>query len=386
MAPGHLASTRSPTGSDAPMHLLIVLPRRSPTERDIPNSVDLCVHDLVAASRHRGTAYIVAERVHGLFDAFEMADVPRPVAAHTALLVRHVARLARARRADLVVVHQHFQIAARLAPMLPERVVFHAHGFYKRYPTGLMASIRRRMRLREINRLAGLVHVSEACREHFACAWPEALLPQAVVHNGLDFGPWQSDLAKQNEILCIGRCVPEKGILEAAQAVARVLPERPGWRARFVLSEPERSPSYVQNVQEVLSRDALQGRVRTELNVAWHGVKERCERAATALVPSRWREPFGRTALEAHAGGAALISSGSGGLSEVSGPHALYADPADTEGFAAAIRRLVDDDHLRRELSDGGARYVQDRFSIQAVTAANDAFYEALRARRRRDT
>src|SRR5690606_10806199 len=106
-------------------------------------------------------------------------------------------------------------------------------------------SLRRRMRLREISRLTGLVHVSEACRDHFVRSWPEVLIPQAVVHNGLDFGPWEPRQDRLQEIICVGRCVPEKGILEASQAVVRVLQARPGWQARFTLSEPERDPAYM---------------------------------------------------------------------------------------------------------------------------------------------
>lgn len=365
------------------MHLLIVLPRRSAADRDIPNSVDLCVHDLVSASRYRASTCIVAEGAHDLFDGLETADVPRFVAAHTTLLVRHVARLARTQHADLVVVHQHFQIAARLALALPGCVAFHAHGFYKSYPdAGLVASLRRRKRLKEICRLAGLVHVSEACRAHFAQSWPEILMSQAVVHNGLDFEPWRPESQRRQEIICVGRCVPEKGILEAAQAVARVLPERPGWRARFTLSEPERNPDYMRSIREILTNPTIADRVIIELSVPWKGVRERYERAAIALVPSRWREPFGRTALEAHAGGAALISSGSGGLREVSGPHALFVDPTDAECFDGALRRLIDNPELRRELAEGGARYVRHRFSIAEIAASNDAFYEALLAKR----
>ncbi len=366
------------------MRLLIVLPRRSATDRDIPNSIDLCVHDLVGASRYRGSTCIVAERVHSLFDAFATADVPRFVAAHTALLARYIARLAQARGADLVVVHQHFQIAAGAARALPGRVVFHAHGFYKSYQsTGLVSSIRRHLRLREIERLAGLVHVSEACREAFANSWPEVRIPQAVVHNGLDFTCWQPQHAKVQEILCVGRCVPEKGIAEAAQAIVAALATQPGWRARFVLSEAERNPDYTGCVRDILTQSPVRDAVDIELNVPWQGIKERYERAAIALVPSRWREPFGRTALEAHAGGAALISSGSGGLREVSGRHALFVDPTDSDGFTAALLRLIGDDRLRDELARSGARYARDRFSIASVAQGNDAFYESLLASRR---
>lgn len=174
------------------------------------------------------------------------------------------------------------------------------------------------------------------------------------------------------------RCVPEKGLLEAAKATIRVLPQRPGWRARFVISEPDRNPDYRQQVEALLMQSEVNDRIEIERNIPWSNIKDRYEQAAIALVPSRWREPFGRTALEAHAGGAALISSGTGGLREVSGRHALYVDPADTESFAEAIRQLIDNEPLRTELANGGARRARKRFSIEAVAATNDAFYESL--------
>ena len=50
-------------------------------------------------------------------------------------------------------------------------------------------------------------------------------------------------------------------------------------------------------------------------------------RAAIVVVPSRWSEPFGLTALEALACGAALLCSPRGGLPEVYGQAAQRIDP-----------------------------------------------------------
>lgn len=360
------------------MTLLVVLPRRSHADRATPNSVDLCVRDLMTRSRRGGEVCIVTDGPLGLFSSFRTKSFPPSVTTHSFLRASYVARLAHSERADLVIVHQQFQVAARLARLLPGRVVFHAHGFYKRYRPGLLNSIRRFNRRRELARLAGLVHVSEACRAHFAEAWPDVRLPQAVVPNGLDFSQWRPQRQRLQEIICVGRCVPEKGVLEAAQAVARVLVERPEWRARFILSEPGRKPEYECRVLVVLSQPAISDRVVIEFSLSWECVRERYERAAIALVPSRWREPFGRTALEAHAGGAALISSGTGGLREVSGPFALFVAPDDIAGFAEAIKRLIDDEALRYRLAEEGARFVRERFSVETVAAVNDDFLERL--------
>ncbi len=68
---------------------------------------------------------------------------------------------------------------------------------------------------------------------------------------------------------------------------------------------------------------------------------ERMGRAAIAVVPSRWPEPFGLTALEAMAHGAALVCSRRGGLPEVAGDCALYAEPDEPGAIADAVLALA---------------------------------------------
>ena len=75
------------------------------------------------------------------------------------------------------------------------------------------------------------------------------------------------------------------------------------------------------------------------------------QRAAIVVVPSRWEEPFGLVALEAMACGAALVCSPRGGLREVAGETAMYADPDQPEALAGAILRLADDVGLRATLA-----------------------------------
>ena len=73
-------------------------------------------------------------------------------------------------------------------------------------------------------------------------------------------------------------------------------------------------------------------------------------RAAICVVPSRWPEPFGLSALEAMAHGAALICSRRGALPEVAGDTALYANPEAPGATAAAILHLAEDTDRRETL------------------------------------
>ncbi|MNI30265.1 D-inositol-3-phosphate glycosyltransferase [compost metagenome] len=83
------------------------------------------------------------------------------------------------------------------------------------------------------------------------------------------------------------------------------------------------------------------------------------KRAAIALVPSTWAEPFGLTALEAHAAGAALVSSGRGGLREASGPHALYLNRVTPAALVAAAERLITHPEERLSLARAAQAYVE---------------------------
>jgi glycosyltransferase involved in cell wall biosynthesis len=85
-------------------------------------------------------------------------------------------------------------------------------------------------------------------------------------------------------------------------------------------------------------------------------VLETMARAAILVMPSRWQEPFGLTALEAMACGAALVCSPRGGLPEVGGEAALYAEPDDPASVAEAILALARDPGRRAAVAEAGRR------------------------------
>ena len=74
-------------------------------------------------------------------------------------------------------------------------------------------------------------------------------------------------------------------------------------------------------------------------------------RGAIAYVDPSLYEGFGLQALEALACGTPAIASNVTSLPEVVGDAGVLLDPLDVDGFASAMRRLVDDGELRAQLS-----------------------------------
>ena len=107
-------------------------------------------------------------------------------------------------------------------------------------------------------------------------------------------------------------------------------------------------------------------------------VLDALSRAAIAVVPSRWEEPFGLAALEAMGCGAALVCSMRGGLAEVVGEAGLAANPDDPAALAACLVRLASDSALRTSLAAAGHARAIAHFSLPAAIARLDRLRQAI--------
>ncbi len=375
---GHILEPDAQTGGGARRNspsVFQVMPRNMYFGASRATSIDLCVRDLVCASRFQTATRIFAEQIDDSFSGFSVDHLPKTRRAATFARANHVARAALRDTPDLIIVQQHLPTAIAIARRLPHaKIVLHTHNFQKAYNTGggVKDVVHRVLRKRRYRHLAGIIHVSEACARHFTETWPEIAIPSAVIGNGLDFDAWRPAHERSKQILYVGRCAPEKGVLEAAQAAAMVLPQFPDWQVRFILSNIEVHPDYFRSVRMALS--SLGPQAGIEVQRPFIEIKAAFERAAIALVPSKWIEPFGRTALEAHAGGAAVISSGTGGLAEISGNAALILPAVTPAAIAEAIAALIRTDALREQFARRGSKRARIYFDVSIQAARLDAF------------
>ena len=71
---------------------------------------------------------------------------------------------------------------------------------------------------------------------------------------------------------------------------------------------------------------------------------------------------------------AAVISSGSGGLREISGEAAIYVSAVEPERLATAVEALITDEPLRLRLAAEGRARVERLFEVRRVAAGFDDF------------
>jgi glycosyltransferase involved in cell wall biosynthesis len=327
------------------------------------SSIELCVADWVSGSRYRGETTIFAERGGApLLDVeiFRLAPARHFASWHLAFTIRQEVRK---RGYQLIVAQQHIPTVARIAAFNPNvPVILQTHNFIDAPRRGRWTRAQNRLRSWELQQLSGITLVSEATLHRFESNWPQITTPRKVITNAFDFSGWHPAAQRQNLVIVVGRTHETKGILEAAQGVSGFLGGFPQWRAVFVLSAVAPNQSYFESVVTALK--PVQSQTEVLVDAPFARVRALAENAAISIVASKWEEPFGRTALEAHAGGAALISSKTGGLSEISGDAALGLGDVTGPAIASALVQLASDERLRERLAKQGMDRVRRLFPL----------------------
>ncbi len=354
------------------MRIAIVMPRGSAMRRGQPNSMETVARTLLGHSRFRSETTFVCDAGDD-----HPADIPIVTVPARLQKARHARAVVTAlRRIDpeIIEYHQQLETAALVAGMMPGRV----HVLYRhtriRPPRHWLDRLRYGFRLAAFD---CLIFVSEAARAEFCTDYPAFADKAATVCNPIDIDVWRR--APENReplIMFCGRAMAEKGFEPFCLALARILDLEPDWRGALLLGDWDEHRRWAE--PHLLALGRFGDRVSIHRSASPATVINVTRRAAIAVTPSLVAEALGLTALEAHAAGAALISSGRGGLREASGEHAVYVDPPDAPGLVAAMSALIADPGRRISLARNGQAWVEATHSPVIRTAQLDALRTAL--------
>lgn len=191
-------------------------------------------------------------------------------------------------------------------------------------------------------RRAGLKHWTSRRVTNIACsqAVKDYLGTEAtVIPNAYDCHTFQlmPDVARERDLLFVGRLVSDKGVSLLVDAVGRLA--REGIRPTLTItgSGPEDEPLRQQvRLLGLEAQTCFTGPLRGE------ALAREMNRHRTLVVPSLWPEPFGIVALEGIASGCWVIGSEQGGLKEAVGPCGATFPNGSAEGLYNELKKAQD--------------------------------------------
>jgi spore coat protein SA len=309
-----------------------------------------------------------------------------------------IAKDIRRQRCDVVHIHNYTQFAPVIRRHNPEaRIVLHMHCEW-------LTQIDRKViaeRMRSIDRVIGC---SEYLTGTIRKAFPELADRCHTVHNGVNVQhfspagmPGQSGAKKEQTVLFVGRVSPEKGVHVLLDAFRQVLKERPNTRleligplgaapAEFIVGctdDPkvkELEPMYLRDYAASLKR-TLSGEMSAKVSfvgpVPYLELLNRYRAADVFVFPSVWNEPFGLPVVEAMACGVPVVATRSGGITEIvrEGESGLLVERGDSKALAAALLRVLSEDHLACKMGEAGARRAREMFTWERVAGVLGSVY-----------
>lgn len=290
-------------------------------------------------------------------------------------LVRHLRRLIRSERPDLIHLHSRRGsdlwggIAARLegTPVVLSRRVDNPE------PRWLV-----RIKYRLYGRV---ITISERIRDVLI---GEGVEPARTVcvHSAVDTEQYRPGCPHRSEFLdrfglaadervvaMAAQFIPRKGHRTLLDALPEILCRHP--RARFLLFG--RGPQKERIGRLVRERD-LQDRV---VLAGFADDLHRVLPCVDLLVHPASLEGLGVVLLQASACGVPIVAAHAGGIPEVvrHGTNGMLVEPGDSAGLAQAVTRLLDEPDLRTAYGTAGVCIAREHFSLAAMAAGNRRVY-----------
>ena len=223
---------------------------------------------------------------------------------------------------DIVEIHNRPLILFNLLKKTESKFIFYFHND----PLSMRGSKSIDERLFILRNVEKIIFVSEWVRKRFFLDLDMKLTAKTeVIYPSVNK---QKAIKKYKYITFVGRLNYSKGYDIFEKAIIKILNEFPKWSA-FSVGDEDRRNIYINHKQH------------KELGFLNHKkTLDILNQSEIAVVPSRWEEPFGRTALEASSRGCATIISNKGGLTETT-DHAIILKKLDYKTLYKEIKNLI---------------------------------------------
>ena len=181
-------------------------------------------------------------------------------------------------------------------------------------------------------------------------------------------------------VVFFGRLNVLKGLVNATKAMKKILQEYPDWQFR-VIGDDGSGPN-----QSISMRNFMKEKLYTVINrvefldgMVYEALPEAINHSEIVLLPSLF-ESFSYTCAEAMAAGKAVVGSQNGGMADLikNDESGLLTDPENSQAIYKAVKKLIDDNEYRFQLSVNARRRILTAFDASKTANYFNSYYQGI--------
>ena len=256
---------------------------------------------------------------------------------------------------DIIEIHNRPKVFKYLSSKINSKYILYFHND----PLSMKGSITRNDRLELLNSLEKIIFVSNWVRNRFFKNIDKKLIHKTeVVYPSID--KVKNIPLKEKQIIFVGKLNESKGYDIYKDAILKILDEFDEWKAYSIGDEDRKRP-------------IINHKNHIEMGFLEHkDVLKVLSKSEIAVVPSKWEEPFGRTALESSSRGCATIISNRGGLTETTN-NSIILKKLNSIELYKELKKLILDPKKRRQIQRRSHK------DVKHVTSKNSLFIDSIR-------
>ena len=242
---------------------------------------------------------------------------------------------------DIIEIHNRPHVFNYLKDKIDTKFILYFHND----PISMNGSKTKNERLKLLDELDKIIFVSKWVQNRFFNGLDRKLINKTeVVYPSIN--KEKKIHTKNKRITFVGKLNESKGYDIYKNAVLKILDEFKEWQA-FSIGDESRD------------RPIITHKNHFELGFLKHkDVLNFLNKSEIAVVPSRWEEPFGRTALESSSRACATIISNRGGLPETT-DHCIILKKLNSNELYFQLKELIKNDKKRKILQNQGFKSVK---------------------------
>ena len=242
---------------------------------------------------------------------------------------------------DIIEIHNRPLVFNYLRNQIDAKFILYFHND----PISMNGSKTKNERLKLLDELDKIIFVSKWVQNRFFEGLDRKLINKTeVVYPSIN--KEKKFHSKEKRITFVGKLNESKGYDIYKNAVLKILDEFNDWKA-FSIGDESRN------------RPIINHKNHEELGFLKHkDVLNFLNKSEIAVVPSRWEEPFGRTALESSSRACATIISNRGGLPETT-DHCIILKKLNSNELYLQLKNLIKNNKKRKTLQNQGFNNVK---------------------------